>query len=662
MRLVRTVTRPDQWTLQLGRELPLEKFAVDDGRGTEVYVSPAKATVVLATTARTRAFAWIATIPHWFYFTSLRTNQRLWTRTVVWSAELGCVLAALGLVLGVVQFRKSTPFRLSKSIRYQGWMRWHYILGAVFGVFALTWVFSGLLSMEPFEWTNAEGLRIRPSAFTGGPLDVSRFGPFDAAAWATLRAGRSLKEIELRRIQDQPYYVARYASAPPSDAKRERLHQPYAIAGRAQPESELIDAATLAPRREPFSVESLLGRLKAAAPGTAIAAQDLLDDYDSYYYSRNREAPLPVLRVKFADPLETWVYVDPKESELLATVHRLNRVERWLYNGLHSLDFAFWYSKRPLWDIGDDPSLRGGAHVQRDRPVPRGESSRARHRAARARRGAELTSGSVLVAAGIFLSRIAGLVRERVIATYFGTGLHADVLGAGLRMPNVLQNLLGEGTLSASFIPVYSELLGQGRTKEAGRVAGAMFGTVALCRGRDRAARHLARAAARDVFLPGFAGQRRELMIAIVRILFPMTGVLVLSAWALGILNSHRHFFLPYFAPVLWNAAIIGALVAFAGRLELDALLMAAAWGGLAGGVLQFLVQLPAVLRLDREIRVSRGRDCRRSAKPCATRGPRSSGAASCSSPLTSISSSRACSRSAPSRACATRRRSTYCP
>ena len=78
----------------------------------------------------------------------------------------------------------------------------------------------------------------------------------------------------------------------------------------------------------------------------------MLGDYDSYYYSRNREAPLPVLRVKFADPLETWVYVDPKQSELLATVHRLNRVERWLYNGLHSLDFAFWYSKRPLWDIG----------------------------------------------------------------------------------------------------------------------------------------------------------------------------------------------------------------------------------------------------------------------------------------------------------------------
>ena len=195
------------------------------------------------------------------------------------------------------------------------------------------------------------------------------------------------------------------------------------------------------------------------------------------------------------------------------------------------------------------------------------------------------------------------------MATYFGTGLHADVLGAGLRLPNVLQNLLGEGTLSASFIPVYSELLGQGRTKEAGRVAGAMFGLLLAVAGTIALLGILLAPLLVDVFLPGFEDQRRELMIEIVRILFPMTGVLVLSAWALGILNSHRHFFLPYFAPVLWNAAIIGALVAFAGRLDLDALLMAAAWGGLAGGLLQFLVQLPAVLRLDREIRIGHGRD-----------------------------------------------------
>jgi len=112
-----------------------------------------------------------------------------------------------------------------------------------------------------------------------------------------------------------------------------------------------------------------------------------------------------------------------------------------------------------------------------------------------------------------------------------------------------------------------------------------------------------------SIFTPGFAGERRELLIDVVRIVFPMTGVLVLSAWALGILNSHRRFFLPYFAPVLWNAAIIGALLWFGSRLELRGLVVAAAWGALLGGVLQFVVQLPLVLKLDREIRLSTGRN-----------------------------------------------------
>ncbi len=215
---------------------------------------------------------------------------------------------------------------------------------------------------------------------------------------------------------------------------------------------------------------------------------------------------------------------------------------------------------------------------------------------------------SALVAAGILSSRIAGLVRSRVLASYFGTGLHADVFSAALRMPNVLQNLLGEGTLSASFIPVYSELLHEGRLKEAGRLAGAMF---ALLLGVAAGIALLGVALAPglvDVLAPGFGGERRALTIAVVRIVFPMAGVLVLSAWALGILNSHRRFFLPYFAPVLWNAAMIAALVGFGSRLDLDGLLMAVAWGALAGGLLQFGVQLPWVLKLDRQIRLNGGR------------------------------------------------------
>jgi PepSY-associated TM region len=351
--LVRLVGSPDQWTLLLGRDLPLYKFAVDDGAGTQVYVSPHAAEVRLVTTTKTRTFAWIATIPHWFYIAPLRTNQPLWYWTVVGASALGCLLAVLGLILGVTQFHKSTPFRWSTSIRYRGLMRWHYWLGALFGVFTLTWVFSGLLSMEPFEWTNAEGLPIGTETLTGGPIELARFPAFDAAPWNALMNGRTLKEIELKRIQGEPYYLARYTlAASEPDPRRERLHQPYSIGGRGEPQQMLVDAGTLTARSAPFPTGRLLAGLLDAAGDAHVVSDELLDDYDSYYYSRARQAPLPVLRVKFDDPLKTWVYVDPNLGQVVAAIHRLNRIERWLYNGLHSLDFGFWYDRRPLWDIG----------------------------------------------------------------------------------------------------------------------------------------------------------------------------------------------------------------------------------------------------------------------------------------------------------------------
>jgi putative peptidoglycan lipid II flippase len=219
--------------------------------------------------------------------------------------------------------------------------------------------------------------------------------------------------------------------------------------------------------------------------------------------------------------------------------------------------------------------------------------------------GQAASAGSFLVAAGILLSRIAGLARERIFAQYFGTSLYADVFRAGLRMPNVLQNLLGEGTLSASFIPVYAELLEQGRQREAGRVAGAIFALLLALAGVLTLVGVALAPVLVSVFLPGFTDERRDLSITVTRILFPMAGVLVLSAWALGIQNSHRRFFVPYVAPVIWNAAMIATLVAFGGRLEPDALIVALAWGALAGGALQFLVQVPWVLRLERELRPS---------------------------------------------------------
>jgi putative peptidoglycan lipid II flippase len=204
----------------------------------------------------------------------------------------------------------------------------------------------------------------------------------------------------------------------------------------------------------------------------------------------------------------------------------------------------------------------------------------------------------VLVAAGILLSRVLGLVRNRAFAHYFGTSDAADVFNAAFRIPNVLQNLFGEGVLSASFIPVYAGLQARGETREARDTAGAVAALLGLAVSVLVLLGVLLTPLLIDLIAPGFEGEKRAATIRLVRILFPGAGLLVLSAWCLGILNSHRRFFLSYAAPVVWNLAIIGALVGFGGRYEGYPLAEIAAWGAVAGSLAQFVVQLPTVYRL----------------------------------------------------------------
>ncbi len=199
------------------------------------------------------------------------------------------------------------------------------------------------------------------------------------------------------------------------------------------------------------------------------------------------------------------------------------------------------------------------------------------------------------VASGILASRAAGLGREALFAYFFANSAFAEAWRAALRIPNVVQNLLGEGTLSASFVPVYAEMLERGELERAGRFAGATFGILTALAGLLAVLGAWLAPLAVAAFAPGFDGQTRELTVRLVRILFPMTGVLTLSAWALGILNSHRRFFVSYVAPVLWNAAMIATMVALGWiwAFEADDLIVALGWGALVGGALQFGIQLP---------------------------------------------------------------------
>ena len=213
-------------------------------------------------------------------------------------------------------------------------------------------------------------------------------------------------------------------------------------------------------------------------------------------------------------------------------------------------------------------------------------------------------SNTQVVAFGIFLSRIAGLIRESLLRSTLALGPAADAFAAALRIPNLLQNLLGEGSLSASFIPVYSKLLGEGRKEEARKAAGATLGLLSIISGTLVLIGVLAARPIAAVLAPGFDNSRYELTVDLLRITFIGIGALVLSAWCLGVLNSHRKFFLSYVAPVFWNIAQIVVLVfVFTRSWNTFDAATAVAWGLVAGGVLQFSIQMIAVWKIAPDLR-----------------------------------------------------------
>ncbi|OFV93692.1 MAG: hypothetical protein A3G76_00250 [Acidobacteria bacterium RIFCSPLOWO2_12_FULL_65_11] len=313
---------PDQWTIQQ-RPLPLHKIVVDDAALTELYVSEQSGEVAVMTTRGSRALAWVAAIPHWLYFAPLRLQGRAWQQTVIWLSAIGSLFAVLGMVVGIMQWKPTRP-----HIPYGGWMRWHHIGGLIFGVLTLTWVFSGLLSMDPWQWpTSGPGLNLRGAL--AGANDLSRFSAIDAERWKPLLSEGDIKEVDFAWIEDEPYYLVRGSMRQPS----------------------LVAADTMQTGRQPASIESLMARLEKAIPDVPILKSEVLSTYDAYYYQQDRGAALPVVRVQLGDPDRTWLYIDPQMSQIVGTFRRYDRLERWLYRGFHSLDFSFWYYNRPLWDL-----------------------------------------------------------------------------------------------------------------------------------------------------------------------------------------------------------------------------------------------------------------------------------------------------------------------
>jgi hypothetical protein len=196
-----------------------------------------------------------------------------------------------------------------------------------------------MLSMEPYFWASGGGTGdgIGP-ALSGAAVELSAFPAMDPAAWRSIASG-AIKEVEFTGIQDRPFYLVHGIEAEPL----------------------LVEPNPLSVRRESFSVDSVMKRVKEGNPDVAIADSRVLAEYDSYYRPRERRPPLPVVRVQFADTDRTWVYIDPHMSQVVASFTSRQRLQRWIYNGFHSLDFNFWYYQGPAWQITMVALNAGGA-------------------------------------------------------------------------------------------------------------------------------------------------------------------------------------------------------------------------------------------------------------------------------------------------------------
>jgi len=308
----------DQWTVgRYVRDRPLHRIDLDDPARTTLYVSGTGGQIVLATTASQRFWNWLGTIPHWLYFTSLRSDVVLWSQVVIWTSIVGSFLTVVGLVLGVIQFRRARS-------PYRGLFYWHHVTGLVFGIVTLTWVVSGLLSMNPWGFLDSRG---------AGETALIQGAP---PTWREIKAS-----LEALRAQPVLANATSLTTAPLAG----RL---YWLLTRQDGSVERVDARGNVAPPTGADLADTAARL-AGAHG--VAAQGLMSEEDAYYFNRRDGFVLPVYRVIVNDDERTRYYLDPTSGALLQRADANGRWHRWLFGALHRLDFTAAMRARPFWDV-----------------------------------------------------------------------------------------------------------------------------------------------------------------------------------------------------------------------------------------------------------------------------------------------------------------------
>jgi hypothetical protein len=346
-----SIEEPDQWTVagQLRNLRPMYKYSWPDGQ--QIYLNGITGEVVQYTTFGSRIAAHVSAIPHWVYYTPLRKHQSRWITFMIWSSIIGTAGAIIGMIVAVWMYSPKKRYRLDSQptgIPYRGQKRWHWILGMVFGVATVTWTFSGLMSLGPFPLVQ----RLTATAPRGQqqqPQQQARGGRGGGAQGiaAALRGRVKMDDFAATHPREL------LSRIPHLDVRELEWTSfagtPLFSANLAGGKSQLLSLVGHPVDR--FAHDELIDIVKSVAPDPKAIEIKTLDQYDLYYLDRTRQRPLPVLLVLMNDPDKTRHYIDPKSARVVTTYSSRNWVNRWLYTGLHSLNFPFLYNYRPLWDI-----------------------------------------------------------------------------------------------------------------------------------------------------------------------------------------------------------------------------------------------------------------------------------------------------------------------
>lgn len=330
----------DAWTHSKALEAhrPFHVVQGEDPAHTRVYVSGRTGEVVRDATRTERAWNRVGAWIHWLYPFRGGALDAAWADIVIWSSVAGTVLALSGVVVGILRWRFSGAYKSGSRSPYRGTLfRWHHIAGLIFGVISITWIFSGLMSMNPWKVFDSRAPRLDQLAFAGGPLDLSRASlPVGVLLGRLHDAGFGARELEWRMIGGELHLLA------------------FDGAGRTR----LIAADGASDIRVQLPIDQLARDGARLLPGAKVIRQQLLTEYDSYYYSRaphtmlgHIERRLPMLRLEFDDPNRTWVHLDPYSGAMTGRLDSHQRVKRWLFAFLHSFDWWPLLAARPLWDV-----------------------------------------------------------------------------------------------------------------------------------------------------------------------------------------------------------------------------------------------------------------------------------------------------------------------